>query len=301
MQRAATTYRTAMTSLLRLALPRAALPAAEEAILDLGGALWADTKGNPDPVPLEITLPDEATAERLAAALEPLAEVFGFALPPLAPEVLPERDWVAESQRNLPPQTAGRFWVHGSHVTEAPPPGLVPLLVEASIAFGTGRHETTKGCLEALTALADGGIGVRNALDLGCGSGVLAMAIAKLWPRAFVMAADNDEPSVGVTRENAGLNGVPQIQALVSEGYGAATLKAAAPFDLIAANILAAPLIHLAPDLARYLAKGGRAILSGLLTTQAPEVIQAHLAQGLVPLESRSYGEWDTLLLQKPV
>lgn len=288
-----------MTSTLRLAIPRNALPAVEEAILDLGGALWADTKGNPDPVPLDVTLPDGVTAERLGQALAPLAEVFGFTPPALTLEILPERDWVAESQRNLPPQTAGRFWVHGSHVTESPPPGLIPLLVEASIAFGTGRHETTQGCLVALTGLADAGVGVRNALDLGCGSGVLAMAIAKLWPRAFVMAADNDEPSVGVTRENAGLNGVPQIQALVSEGYGAATLKAAAPFDLIAANILAAPLIQLAPDLARHLAPGGRAILSGLLTTQAPEVLQAHLAQGLSLVEARSYGEWDTLLLRK--
>ncbi len=290
-----------MTSTLRLAIPRNALPAVEEAILDLGGALWADTKGNPEHVPLDVTLPDGVTAERLADALAPLAEVFAFAMPAMVLEPLAERDWVAESQRNLPPQTAGRFWVFGSHVTETPPAGLIPLLVEASIAFGTGRHETTQGCLVALTALADSGLAVRNALDLGCGSGVLAMAIAKLWPRAFVMAADNDAPSVGVTRENADLNGVPQLQTLESEGYSAAVLKAAAPFDLIAANILAAPLIALAPELARYLAKGGRAILSGLLTSQAPEVILAHQAQGLVLLESRSYGEWDTLLLQKPL
>ena len=288
-----------MTSTLRLAIPRAALPAVEEAILDLGGALWADTKGNPELVPLDLTLPGEVTAERLGAALAPLAEVFGFTLPALVLEPLAERDWVAESQRNLPPQTAGRFWVHGSHVTQAPPAGLIPLLVEASIAFGTGRHETTQGCLTALTELADAGTAVRNALDLGCGSGVLAMAIAKLWPGARVLAADNDAPSVGVTRENAELNGVPGIAALESEGYAAPALKQAAPFDLIAANILAAPLIQLAPDLARHLAPGGLAILSGLLTTQAPAVIQAHAAQGLTLVEARSYGEWDTLLLRK--
>jgi len=288
-----------MTSTLRLAIPRNALPAVEDAILDLGGALWADTKGNPDVVPLDVTLPAGVTAERLGEALAPLAEVFGFTLPALALELLPERDWVAESQRNLPPQTAGRFWVHGSHVTEAPPAGLIPLLVEASIAFGTGRHETTQGCLTALTELADAGVAVRNALDLGCGSGVLAMAIAKLWPDARVLAADNDAPSVGVTRENAYLNGVPRIVALESEGYAAPALRAAAPFDLVAANILAAPLIALAPGLARNLALGGRAILSGLLTTQAPEVIQAQVRVGLRLEASRSYGEWDTLLLRK--
>jgi ribosomal protein L11 methyltransferase len=288
-----------VTSLLRLAIPRAALPAIEDAILELGGALWADTKGNPDPVPLEITLPAAVAAQRLTDALQPLAEVFGFTLPALVLEPLPERDWVAESQRNLPPQTAGRFWVHGSHVREAPPAGLIPLLVEASIAFGTGRHETTQGCLTALTDLADGGTAVRNALDLGCGSGVLAMAIAKLWPAARVLAADNDAPSVGVTRENAELNAVPRIVALESEGYAAPALRAAAPFDLIAANILAAPLIQLAPELARHLAPGGRAILSGLLTTQAAEVIQAHEAQGLTLVAARGHGEWDTLLLRK--
>lgn len=289
-----------MTSLLRLPLPKAALPALEDAILDLGGALWADTKGNPDPVPLEITLPAGVTAEALAAALEPLAEVFGFPLPPLALETLAERDWVAESQRNLPPQTAGRFWVHGSHVKAAPPAGLIALQVEASIAFGTGRHETTQGCLVALSELAAAGVTPHSALDLGCGSGVLAMAIAKLWPDARVLAADNDAPSVGVTQENAVLNGVPAIEAFESEGYAAPRLHAAAPFALIAANILAAPLIALAPDLARHLAPGGRAILSGLLTTQAAEVLAAHEAEGLVLLEARSYGEWDTLLLQKP-
>ncbi len=289
-----------MTSLLRLPLPKAALPALEDAILDLGGALWADTKGNPDPVPLEITLPAEVTAEALANALTPLAEVFGFTLPPLVLETLPEIDWVAETQRNLPPQTAGRFWVHGSHVKDAPPAGLIPLLVEASIAFGTGRHETTQGCLVALTELAEAGTPVTKALDLGCGSGVLAMAIAKLWPQARVLAADNDAPSVGVTLENAGLNGTPAIEAFESEGYAATRLRDAAPFDLIAANILAAPLIELAADLARHLAPGGRAVLSGLLTTQAQEVTLAHEAQGLTLLEARSYGEWDTLLLQKP-
>ena len=185
----------------------------------------------------------------------------------------------------------------GGHFAYAPEPFDVQRIQE--LEFGTGRHETTQGCLTALTELADAGTAVRNALDLGCGSGVLAMAIAKLWPGARVLAADNDAPSVGVTRENAELNGVPGIAALESEGYAAPALKQAAPFDLIAANILAAPLIQLAPDLARHLAPGGLAILSGLLTTQAPAVIQAHVAQGLTLVEARSYGEWDTLLLRK--
>jgi ribosomal protein L11 methyltransferase len=283
-----------MTSLLRLAIPRRALPAAEDAILDLGGALWADTKGAPDPVPLEIVLPPEVDAVRLGAALAPLAEVFAFALPALHLEPLAERDWVAESQRLLPPQTAGRFWIYGSHVTEAPPKGLVPLQVEASVAFGTGRHETTQGCLIAMSALA-ARRGIERVLDLGTGSGLLAMAAAVLWPAAAILAVDIDRPSVAVARENAAINGLaPHIVFRESDGFAAVRGQ----FDLILANILAEPLVRLAPELARRLAPGGVAVLSGLLSTQAQEVARAYETAGLRLVERSTYGEWDTLALE---
>lgn len=283
-----------------LAVPRAALPAVEEAIGALGGALWADTKGNPDPVPLEVTLPAEIDPADLRQVLAGICEAFG--LPGIEVEVapLPDRDWVAESQKALPPQIAGRFFVYGSHVKEPPPEGLIPLLVEASIAFGTGRHETTQGCLIALSELAERQ-SIGNALDLGCGSGLLAMAMAKLWPEARVLAADNDPPSVGVTVENAALNGLAaQITAIESDGYAAPELKARAPFELIAANILADPLIAMAPDLARHLAPGGIAILSGLLVREGEAVLSAHLAEGLALAARRDYGDWRTLILRRP-
>jgi ribosomal protein L11 methyltransferase len=283
-----------MTSLLHLAIPRRALPAAEEAILDLGGALWADTKGAPDPVPLEIVLPPEVDAARLAAALSPLAEVFVFALPPLHLEPLAERDWVAESQRLLPPQTAGRFWIYGSHVTEPPPAGLIPLQVEASVAFGTGRHETTQGCLIALTALAEGRSFAR-VLDLGTGSGLLAMAAAVLWPAAEILAVDIDRPSLAVARENAAINGLAE-HIVFRESDGFAAVRGA--FDLVLANILAEPLIVLAPALARHLVPGGLALLSGLLSTQGRQVIANYEAQGCILKESRTHGDWDTLVFQ---
>lgn len=283
-----------------LAVPRAALPAVEETIGALGGALWADTKGNPDPVPLEVTLPETVERALLERALAEVCAALGLPTPRFTLAPLPDRDWVAESQKALPPQIAGRFFVHGSHVTEPPPPGLIPLLVEASIAFGTGRHETTQGCLIALTALAEERP-IGRALDLGCGSGVLAMAMAKLWPAAEVLAADNDPPSVRVTLENAALNGLAdRITAVESEGYGAPALKARAPFELIAANILADPLIAMAPDLARHLAPDGLAVLSGLLRREGEAVLAAHLAQGLVLAEQHDYGDWRTLLLRKP-
>jgi ribosomal protein L11 methyltransferase len=280
--------------LLRLALPRPLLPAAEELFGALGGALWADTKGQPALVPLEVVLPAEVTGEQLALALAPLAEAFGVALAPLALEPLADRDWVAESQRLLPPQTAGRFWIYGSHVTEPPPKGLVPLQVEASIAFGTGRHETTQGCLIAMTELA-ARRGVERVLDLGTGSGVLAMGAAVLWPAAQIRAVDIDRPSVAVARENAEINGLA-LHISFGESNGFAGVRGT--FDLILANILAEPLIELAPALARHLAPGGIAILSGLLSKQSREVVGAYEAAGLRLAESRTYGDWDTLALE---
>ncbi|HKY94694.1 MAG TPA: 50S ribosomal protein L11 methyltransferase [Kiloniellales bacterium] len=281
--------------LLRLAIPRAALAAAEEAILDLGGALWADTKDSPEPVPLELTLPPGITADRLSAALAPLAETFGFALPALKLEPLADRDWVAESQRQLPPQTAGRFWIHGSHVTDAPPPGLVPLQVEASIAFGTGRHETTQGCLIAMDELARRR-SVERVLDLGTGSGLLAMAAAVLWPAASIRAVDIDRPSIAVARENAELNGLA-LHISFGESDGFAAVRGS--FDLILANILAEPLVQLAPELVEHLAPGGLAILSGLLSKQSREVLRAYEAEGLRLVETRTHGDWDTLTFQR--
>jgi ribosomal protein L11 methyltransferase len=280
--------------LLRLALPRALLPAAEELFGALGGALWADTKGQPAAVPLEVVLPPEVTAEQLSQALGPLAEAFGVELPAFSLEPLADRDWVAESQRLLPPQTAGRFWIYGSHVTEPPPKGLVPLQVEASVAFGTGRHETTQGCLVAISELAKAR-GFERVLDLGTGSGLLAMAAAVLWPAAAIRAVDIDRPSIAVARENAEINGLA-LHISFGESDGFAAVRGT--FDLILANILAEPLIEFAPELARHLAPGGVAILSGLLSKQSAEVTRAYAAAGLRLGEARTYGDWDTLQLE---
>jgi ribosomal protein L11 methyltransferase len=227
----------------------------------------------------------KAAAGRLGRALAGLGE-GGAALAPLPP-----RDWVAESQRGLAAFRAGRFWVHGAHETARPPRGAVPLQVDAGLAFGTGRHETTRGCLLALDRLARQRA-VRRPLDLGCGSGILAIAMAKLWDApgdVSVLAVDNDPQAVAVARENAALNGVGErVRAVVGGGYGAAAIRAAAPFDLVAANILARPLIRLAPGLARALAPGGVAILSGLLDEQADAVMAAHRRRGLVEIGRRS-------------
>jgi ribosomal protein L11 methyltransferase len=226
------------------------------------------------------------------------AALAGLGKPVFA--ALPARDWVAESRRALPAISAGRFYLRGAHVKGPTPRGKIALHVDAGAAFGTGRHETTRGCLLALDRLARGRRQFKRPLDLGCGSGVLALAAAKLWP-AMVLAADNDPDAVRVARENAAINGLENFLTVVkSSGYGAAAIRRRAPFDLIMANILARPLYRMAGSLARSLAPEGRAVLSGILATQEQMVLHAHYQRGLV-LDFRLHlGEWSVLVLRKP-
>jgi ribosomal protein L11 methyltransferase len=214
-------------------------------------------------------------------------------------EALPERDWVAESRRALPAITAGRFYLRGAHVKGATPRGKIPLQIDAGAAFGTGRHETTRGCLLALDRLARRRR-FKNPFDLGCGSGVLALAAASLWP-VKVLAADNDPDAVRVTRENVAINGLAgRITVIKSSGYGAAAIRRAAPFDLITANILARPLYRMAGSLAQYLQPKGFAVLSGILATQEQLVLHAHQQRGLELDFRLRLGEWSVLVLRKP-
>jgi ribosomal protein L11 methyltransferase len=229
---------------------------------------------------------------RIRAALAP------FGAPNFA--IVPEKDWLAESRKALPPVTAGRFYLRGSHVQGPTPRGKLALLIDAGAAFGTGRHETTKSCLIILDGLARAGRRFHRILDLGCGSGVLALAAARLWPGS-VLGVDNDPAAVRVAWENLVLNGLAdRIRVIRSDGFAAAGLRRASPFDLVTANILAGPLIRLAPALARNLAPGGRAILSGLMTDQVPEVLVAYRRQGLILESERHRDDWSALLLRKP-
>jgi len=242
---------------------------------------------------------EAVVAEKPPAALVgELAEAAGLARRRIRVEPLPPRDWVAEARAKLPAIRAGRFFIRGAHVRTRPPKGCIPILLEAGTAFGTGRHETTRGCLMALQALARRPI-VRP-LDLGCGSGVLAFAIAHLW-QVPVLAVDNDPVAVAVARENAGKNGLGRlVRAVRSEGYAAAAIRRRAPFDLVVANILADPLIAMAPALARHLAPGGHAILSGFFRAQARAVAAAHRRAGLRVVGRRGLKDWSVLVLRRP-
>jgi ribosomal protein L11 methyltransferase len=220
----------------------------------------------------------------------------------VAPEVevaaLPKRDWVTESLKGLPPVRAGRFWLHGAHVEQSPPAGAIAFRIEAGPAFGTGQHETTRGCLLALEALAKQRRFVAP-LDLGCGTGVLALAVARLW-RAPVTASDIDPTAVRETLANARMNGMaPWINCVAAPGLAHPALAGRGRFDLIVANILAGPLVRLAPALRRALAPGGVLALSGLLTKQEREVLAAYRGLGFRLRRRFVLGDWPTVLLDR--
>ena len=237
--------------------------------------------------------PDQPLVRELVAnaAGADVAEGIAF-------DTVEAKDWVKASLEDLVPVPAGRFVVHGQHDRERVAPNKLGIEIEAALAFGTGHHGTTRGCLLLLDHVLKAWR-PRRVLDLGTGTGVLAIAAAKALHQK-VLASDIDPPSVQVARENARLNGSGHlVQAIRATGFAAPQFVAAAPFDLVLANILANPLRLLASPMARHLAPSALVILSGLLTHQAPGVIAAYRARGLVPVRHLRIEGWSSLLLRK--
>lgn len=234
--------------------------------------------------------PDEVALALLAAAAG--AE-------PFAVSELPEVDWVAHVRRELSPVRAGRFFVHGAHDADKVPEGSEPLLIEAAMAFGTGHHGTTRGCLEALDRLAAEGVAPTRIADIGCGTAVLAMAAARLFHHT-VVAGDMDPLAVETAAANVIANGLAgRVECVVAQGFDHPLLRGGAPYDLVLANILKQPLIDLAPQMAAQVAPGGRVILSGILVPQAEEVERAYHAAGFATGRRDDLGEWTTLVMRR--
>lgn len=234
--------------------------------------------------------PDQAGLALLAVA---------YGAKPFTVSELPETYWVAKVKRELTPVTAGRFFVYGSHDADKIPEGSEALLIEAAMAFGTGHHGTTQGCLRALDRLANDGVVCENVIDVGCGTAVLAMAAARIWPNP-ALASDIDQVAVDVAEANVRVNDMEgRVICLEAAGFENPAIKDKAPFDLVFANILMAPLIDLAPDMQRYMSDGGYAILSGILNEQADAVVDVYTQNGINLIHREEIGEWTTLTLRK--
>jgi ribosomal protein L11 methyltransferase len=237
-----------------------------------------------------------ANEPALAAALL-LAEALTGVRPALTRTPVPAEGWLARSYASFPEQRIGRrFAVRGTHVTERSAPGRITLTLDAGMAFGSGEHGSTRGCLRALEMLPRP---PRRILDLGTGSGILAMAAARLWGMR-VRAVDIEPWSVRLARSNARQNGIGRlVDARLADGWHSRFVRAGAPYDLVLANILARPLNLMAKDLAAHLAPGGAAMLSGLLASQARGVLAAHRRAGLVLVGRIEEGNWTTLVVRR--
>jgi ribosomal protein L11 methyltransferase len=288
--------------------PRAVIEAAllaHEELLDwdpelvLAGSEVAEDR--PDDWRLEAWLPREPTPSDRAA----IAALFAGEPPAFTIEPLPDRDWVAESQRPLEPIRAGRFHVRTPDHPPRDEPGVTDFAIPASRAFGTGHHATTAGCLAMLTEMKRRGTIVRNMADIGTGPGLLGFAALDLWPGALATASDIDAICLSVLEENARLNGVRlgaragELTITVADGMDHPLLAARGPYDLIAANILAGPLIQLAPRFAGALATGGSLLLAGLLATQEAPLRAAYRRAGFRLAARTLHGDWSILWLRK--
>ena len=282
----------------------AALLAHEDALdwdpeIVLAGSEIAEDR--PDDWQLEAWLPRKPTKADKAV----IAGLFEHGAPDPEIEKLPETDWVTESQQGLEPIRAGRFHVHTPDHPALARPDATDFVIPASQAFGTGQHETTAGCLAMLTEMKRQGVVIRNLADIGTGTGLLAFAALDLWPNALATASDIDAVCIQVVEENAAQNGVTmgarpgELTMLVADGMDHPLLQARGAYDLVIANILAGPLIDLAPDFGRALVPGGHLLLSGLLESQEAHVRRACRQAGLRLAARLVNGDWSVLWLRK--
>lgn len=257
---------------------------------------------NPTRWAIEAYLADEPAADEIS-----LFQSFAPSAAGRKPDIefIAPADWVTLSQSGLEPVSAGRFFVHTALHADAVPDGAIAFQIEAGQAFGTGQHETTTGCLMTLDRIRREGGRFKDIADIGTGTGLLAFAALKLWPGANVIASDIDPVAIEVARENADSNAIQlgtrtgAVELVTAAGMAHRSLRRRAPFDLIIANILAGPLIDLAPVLSNALAPGGTLILAGLLDHQAEAVASAYRQRGLRLAGSVVRGEWPTLRLIK--
>jgi ribosomal protein L11 methyltransferase len=248
---------------------------------------------------IELIYDHAPDAAQVAAKLDILASVFGIPAPAFTIRPAPPLDWLKKVAEDFPPLKIARWTVHGALHRDKVPVRLNALQIDATNAFGTGEHPTTRGCLLMLDKILKRGFCPRRVADIGCGSGILAMACVQA-SRGLAVGVEMDADSVQIAKGNARANGLQHhIQYAHGKGYAPPVIRRHAPYDLVLANIFARPLSQLAKDLRRHLRPGGIAILSGLLTSQANLVIAAHRMQGLSLVENKKIGEWSVLAFRR--
>lgn len=243
-------------------------------------------------------VPDAGIIDSLLA---PQFAALGMAAVPVTVQKLAKRDWLAENRAAFPPRRIDRFWVYGSHVTQARPAACWPLLVEAAQAFGSGTHPTTEGCLRAAGLIFRASRRRRwHVLDMGCGSAILALGALRARPASRAVAADNDPVAVRTAAENRQINHIARhrMRCVVSTGFAAPSVHRNAPYDMVFANILAGPLCGMARALVDSTAPGGWIILSGILNSQADMVAARYAAHGAMRVRRLVIGEWTTLVMR---
>lgn len=263
------------------------------------GVSTFEQKGNPDQWNIEVLFDFSPNLQVLNYLFKEAAAKQEIEEPYLSLSLVPEIDWLSENRKAFPPLTIGNFYVYGSHHEETIPQDKISFKIDAATAFGTGQHATTQGCLLALEKLKKEGYAPLNPLDLGCGTGILGMAIARLFTVNGTMS-DYDIEAVEKATSNVLENDLKsQITCYLSEGFQSEILKNKAPYDLVTANILADPLIQLASDMNQYVSKDGIVILSGLLATQAEAVGKAYESFSFKEIDRYPIDEWMTLVLMK--
>jgi|AntRauTorcE11897_2_1112592.scaffolds.fasta_scaffold01383_5 ribosomal protein L11 methyltransferase len=242
--------------------------------------------------------PDEADIRGRILLASELKDMDVMALQRLDISQSEDKNWLEEVHQAFPPRIIGRFFVYGSHYNGPLDPDALPLKIDAATAFGSGEHETTRLCLETLGELRKKH-DFSRILDMGCGSGILAIAAAQLWPQAEVTGIDNDAESVRVADRHQEMNGFDHLRFETGDGYNTALAQNRGPYDLVIANILTRPLIAMAPAAAKATQTGGRLVLSGLLERQKDQVITAHEAQGFILESIAIKNNWACLVLNK--
>jgi ribosomal protein L11 methyltransferase len=282
---------------LRFAMPRDRLPAYVAALEAENISVSWDVTGQDEATVAEAIISmdeEEEGGEKVSKIFASVCENHSLQLPEVETKCLPQKDWVAENRKQFPPLTVGNFFVYSPYFEGLPPADKISFKINAALAFGSGEHETTKGCLIGLERLHKEQHDYKTALDVGCGSGILALAMAKLWPDLHILATDFDPRAVATAHQNAVDNEAPNIEVRHCDGFqGVSTTKV----DLIAANILAAPLISFAPEMVARLKPAGTIVLSGLLERQAEEVLKAYRREGLHCVARFGIQGWETLML----